>query len=664
MMRRGSGEGARRALWLWAAVGSAIAALPAATFEPLWILAFALPGAAVFALGISPLRHRLGYAELVVLALLLETALIFALLEFGRAPTSEAALTYTLLTPLTFLTLRRQLLDSLHALFLAFCVLLIGIILRGEPPMLSLAGFVLSATLVLQGEARLSARSVRSAVLTAPAAPRTRAAGGLAIAVASLLACAGMIELMRLAPSRDRSRSERTGAAQQAGLSQRFELAASSGNPLNLISDELVEVRSADGQPLPAEIYLRSGFFDVAHLDRWTVQPITLDTTTLGTWPLRPPQPNLRSRRLRVVRLDDCGGLMFMPPGTHEVLGNADSDARIRILHNRDAHFLQELQPTEAISYDVRYQDLRTLVDDRLAGVNERHLTRLPPALRSERHLRLADEWTRAANDTPATIARALVRNLQHHCTYALRDPDGHEWSALDNFLFGDRTGYCMHFATAMATMLRLQGVPCRIGVGLYGNADGRTDAVTLGSRHAHAWVEIPLVELGWVVFDPTPPAGLQSATGRFPLPAANTAPTTPDAETAGTMSLRDGRASPVLRFWPWLALVVLCGLSWLRPWRRTRTGTSAPPLTGASRSARRSLGRILHALARHGLPRPHGWSLERYVDSLHSRADDALEPLRAAFRAYQEVRFGGLPFDAQREAVIDAGLQAVQRLP
>jgi hypothetical protein len=67
------------------------------------------------------------------------------------------------------------------------------------------------------------------------------------------------------------------------------------------------------------------------------------------------------------------------------------------------------------------------------------------------------------------------------------------------------RTGYCEQFATSMAVMARILGIPSRVILGFTPGSlleDGR---VLVRDRNAHAWVELWMPTQGWVRFDPTP---------------------------------------------------------------------------------------------------------------------------------------------------------------
>lgn len=75
------------------------------------------------------------------------------------------------------------------------------------------------------------------------------------------------------------------------------------------------------------------------------------------------------------------------------------------------------------------------------------------------------------------------------------------------------RSGYCIHFASAMATMARVLGIPSRIIVGFqegtrqHGSDAGRT-LYEVTTHDLHAWPELYLDGIGWIAFEPTPSRG------------------------------------------------------------------------------------------------------------------------------------------------------------
>jgi protein-glutamine gamma-glutamyltransferase len=76
----------------------------------------------------------------------------------------------------------------------------------------------------------------------------------------------------------------------------------------------------------------------------------------------------------------------------------------------------------------------------------------------------------------------------------------------LEWFVTKSRSGYCQHFAGAMALMLRYLGIPSRVAVGFgSGNYDRKRGEWVVSDRDAHMWVEVWFQGWGWLPFDPTP---------------------------------------------------------------------------------------------------------------------------------------------------------------
>ena len=138
--------------------------------------------------------------------------------------------------------------------------------------------------------------------------------------------------------------------------------------------------------------------------------------------------------------------------------------------------------------------------------------------------VRSTAEAVTAGSTTAYARAMAIQRYLRSvDFTYSLQSPvqggyDGNGLSVLADFL-NQKSGYCIHFASAMAVMARLEGIPSRIAVGY---APGRTTGSTVSiggqgalpeyevdARDAHAWPELYFQGLGWIPFEPTPSRGV-----------------------------------------------------------------------------------------------------------------------------------------------------------
>ena len=127
------------------------------------------------------------------------------------------------------------------------------------------------------------------------------------------------------------------------------------------------------------------------------------------------------------------------------------------------------------------------------------------PADLPERLKQLSLQVTRGSR-TPAAKAAAIQAYLRdaNRFSYDTGRRPGSGYQALVNFLTVDKRGYCEQFATAMAMMARVNGIPARVSVGfLPGQRVGDTWEVSV--REMHAWPELYFANYGWIRFEPTP---------------------------------------------------------------------------------------------------------------------------------------------------------------
>jgi Transglutaminase-like superfamily len=88
----------------------------------------------------------------------------------------------------------------------------------------------------------------------------------------------------------------------------------------------------------------------------------------------------------------------------------------------------------------------------------------------------------------------------------------------LDNFLAGERRGYCDFYASAACLILREAGVPARVAYGYAGRSfDEKTGVFHFTDDTAHAWTEIHLRDYGWTVCDFTPQDNIGDLNGPQP---------------------------------------------------------------------------------------------------------------------------------------------------
>jgi hypothetical protein len=115
-------------------------------------------------------------------------------------------------------------------------------------------------------------------------------------------------------------------------------------------------------------------------------------------------------------------------------------------------------------------------------------------------------------------IAARVEEYLMSNYEYALADLDWGSGDPVEAFLFEMKMGHCEYFASAMVLLLRSLGIPARF---INGFAVGEWNDVesyyVIRQQDAHSWVEACIDGMGWVTFDPTPPAGMNIyGRGRF----------------------------------------------------------------------------------------------------------------------------------------------------
>lgn len=85
---------------------------------------------------------------------------------------------------------------------------------------------------------------------------------------------------------------------------------------------------------------------------------------------------------------------------------------------------------------------------------------------------------------------------------YSIQTP---AYANIDDFLFGEKIGFCEHFASSFGVLTRLAGLPSRVVVGFQGaelNSVG--SYLIVKDKHAHSWNEVYLPTEGWTRVDVT----------------------------------------------------------------------------------------------------------------------------------------------------------------
>ena len=177
--------------------------------------------------------------------------------------------------------------------------------------------------------------------------------------------------------------------------------------------------------------------------------------------------------------------------------------------------------------------------------------TEVPAGL--DRYLELPSDLPPIIGDTAGSVAAGAGSNyekaiaLQQYFrggdfSYSEQTPvtDGYDGTGMQvvaRFL-EVRSGYCIHFASAMAVMARTLGIPSRIAVGFLPGTKQDEESVDravyrVSTHDLHTWPELYFDTIGWVPFEPTATRGVipdyanqQNAGVPVPLPPSTVTPT------------------------------------------------------------------------------------------------------------------------------------------
>ncbi|PRQ04582.1 transglutaminase-like domain-containing protein [Enhygromyxa salina] len=103
----------------------------------------------------------------------------------------------------------------------------------------------------------------------------------------------------------------------------------------------------------------------------------------------------------------------------------------------------------------------------------------------------------------PFMRALAIKLWMDRELTYSTAERHAGVAEPTGDFLFGNRIGYCVHFAHAAVYMWRSLGIPARVGTGYHITEDERRGStIVIRGSDAHAWPELYLEGVGWVILD------------------------------------------------------------------------------------------------------------------------------------------------------------------
>ena len=279
-------------------------------------------------------------------------------------------------------------------------------------------------------------------------------------------------------------------------------------------------------------------YYDLTHRvtrERLFIPPAALDDALLKV-------------DVSVEMLDDGTSTLFVPGMMDEfrmdlstaVYYNTAGEVFLsRAVQRGDSYRLRALLPEMSDALRRAVIDGEEAEDERYQDILERHIM-LPEGIDGGVYSLTMRVIEGAEN--PWDRAVAIMRFLRENMRYTLQpETPPRDRDFVSHFLLDSREGYCSYYASAMAVMGRIAGLPTRYVEGYL----ARPGVEVLTGENAHAWAEVYFRGVGWIPFDATGGnTGSGNTDGITPQPPEAGGSGTGDAAEGGGLGY-DGDYNP-----------------------------------------------------------------------------------------------------------------------
>jgi hypothetical protein len=190
-----------------------------------------------------------------------------------------------------------------------------------------------------------------------------------------------------------------------------------------------------------------------------------------------------------------------------EPVQTLNEDVRLVSLLNDDSQIVTGfIRQYEVISWvpDVSAEMLQTASGEIPESIQAEYL-QLPETIPQRVH-NLAARLVEGQNTVYEQVIE-IQDYVRQSMPYNLESvPPASDQDVVDYFLFEANSGFCTYYASAMAVLLRIEGIPARLVTGYApGEFVPEQGYFEVTGDLAHAWVEVYFPGYGWIPFEPTP---------------------------------------------------------------------------------------------------------------------------------------------------------------
>ena len=160
---------------------------------------------------------------------------------------------------------------------------------------------------------------------------------------------------------------------------------------------------------------------------------------------------------------------------------------------------------SEGMEYTVRSASIVPTpeeLDRTSAASSDGRWTELPADL-DPRFERMAERWTAGAASDYRKVLAIQERFQLGDFAYSTDVPAPDGPGELLEFLTRSKVGFCQHYSSAMAVLVRSLGIPARIAVGFRVGTLQDDGSYLVRASDVHVWVEVRFAGYGWLPFEP-----------------------------------------------------------------------------------------------------------------------------------------------------------------
>lgn len=286
------------------------------------------------------------------------------------------------------------------------------------------------------------------------------------------------------------------------------------GAPIAKGEDTVMWVKISDAPPPPPDVnayeqsestirthYWRNAIYSTYNGRGWGQAQLTADTRELSVLREKPPVGRYYLTQQFEFEAVNTGHLFAVsePIKTGGSVSLRDLQVGGSQLVEGQASNYQVISEATDVSANMLIEASKDYPPD-IRAVYLQLPDELPARVRS-----MAERLTAGVSD-PYHKALRIQNYLRENYKYDVNVPESPaDKDAVDYFLFDATGGFCSHYASSMAVLLRAVGVPARIATGYaMGYYDYKHEAFRVSESAAHAWVEVYFPGYGWIEFEPT----------------------------------------------------------------------------------------------------------------------------------------------------------------